>query len=293
MLLKKKYILLIIKICVIVAAFALIFHKADTEELLHYLKSANPLSLIAAYVFLTFAQIISAYRTRFYFASSGLNFNNKFAVGLYFVGMFLNNILPGGIGGDAYKIYIIGKLSDFPRLTSLRLLISERASGLLLLILLSVFFAFFSNLGNVMPHVNLFLLLIVIITIPCYFISIQVLLKEKPTTALRASTYSFFVQIAGAFIITAILYGLGKDITNISDTSGYIMLFLISSVIAILPISIGGAGVRELTFMYGGKLLGLDPEIGIAIAMIYFLVSIICSLNGFIFWHKLEKLYKE
>ncbi len=288
----EKKTILALKLIVIAVAFAVIFSKADTDKIALYLKMVNPVYLLGAYLALTLAQVISAFRVKYYFKTQGLEFNNKFAVGLYFVGMFLNNILPGGIGGDGYKIFLLGKLADFPRLTSLRLLLSDRASGLFILMLLAFGIAY-SCFAQAIPIAKLLLPAAAVITIITYFTGIKLLLKESPKTAVIASLYSFFVQILGIVVILAVLAGLGFHFANYNETAGYVLVFLVSSVLAVLPISIGGVGIRELSFLYGANLLGLDPERGVAIAIIYFVINLACSLNGLLFWHRLEPMYSN
>jgi uncharacterized membrane protein YbhN (UPF0104 family) len=279
---KKNHALLLVKLLFIAAAFALIFWKADIGRISFYLKNVSPFIILLSYVVLTFAQVVSALRTRFYFASVGLELDKKFSIGLYFIGMFFNTILPGGIGGDAYKIYLIHKLKNFPRMKSLRVLLSDRASGLFILLMLLFFLVFFSDVSIVTQYAKIAVLLAVPITILCYFFGIKTFAKELPKTAIFAMPYSFIVQLCGILIVIIILSGLG--ITSGVEAAFYIILFLISSVLSILPISIGGVGLRELTFMYGAPLLGLNPELGITIGIIYFLVNLLCSMNGLAFW---------
>ena len=287
---KKNHLILVLKVFIVTIAFFLVFKNADIAKISSYVKNADILLLAIAYIFLFLAQIISSYRMRFYFSSEGVKLNPRFSIGLYFTSMLYNNILPGGIGGDAYKVYLVSKLANFPKLKSLRLLLSDRASGLFVLLLLAAAAAYFTNLSEIISYFNVLLLLAVIALVPCYLISIHSILKEQPKTALQASIYSFFIQILNVAIIVAIAASFDFDIFT-PQISNYILLFLVASVISIIPISIGGVGLRELTFLYGANLLSSDSELGIAIAMVFFVINIICSLNGLIFWNKLEKVY--
>ena len=60
----------------------------------------------------------------------------------------------------------------------------------------------------------------------------------------------------------------------------YLTLFLISSVVAVLPISIGGIGVRELTFLYGFSLIGGDTTMAVTFSLIFFVITALSSLLG-------------
>lgn len=287
----KKHLILTLKILVIVAAFALVFSKIDTDKLGDYLLQTSPFTIIGCYLALTVAQIASGLRTRYYFAHEGLVFNKKFAIGLYFVGMFFNNLLPGGIGGDGYKVYLLGKLAGFPHLTAVRLLISERANGLLAMLLFMYGLMFFSSVPTLLPYSDLIILAVIIVTIVGYFISIRLLLKEKTATAVGALPYSIAVQFLGIVIVVLLL----TDTAHLSDITGivdYLILFSIASVVAIIPVSIGGIGIREVVFVYGAGWFSLDPELGVAVALLFFVISLLVSLNGLLFWHKLERLYQ-
>lgn len=288
---QKKQLLLTLKLAVIALAFAIIFHKADTDRIGHYLTSLHPLAFIAAYLLLNLAQLASAMRSRYYFNTAGIGLSRYFSIGLYYTGMLYNTLLPGGIGGDAYKIFLLGKLTGCPKLTALRLLLSDRASGLFILMMLAFAFALPANITSIIPLP--LLVLAAIITIPGYIYSAKLLLKEPLSAALGAMPYSLIVQLANVAMVPVIIWGFAPEITHSTAVSGYIFLFLVSSVLAVLPISIGGVGIRELAFMIGAKYLGLDAELGIALAMLFFIVTLITSLNGLFFWHRLEKLYKS
>lgn len=288
---KKRYSTLTLKFLFILASFAFIIWKADVGKIWEYIKTTNPLYLILAYAIMTLAQIVSAYRMRFYYAQENLALNSKFSIGLYFTSMLFNTVLPGGIGGDGYKIYTIGKLAKFPHLRALKIAISERASGLFALLILTSLFYIYTDFREILPYQNYIISALTALLIPAYFISIRILLKEKATTALGATIYSFPIQLLNVAIAFALLVDLGVDAHNVSNVMGYLVIFMISSVAAILPVTIGGAGVREITFFYGANLLGLNAELGITLAFLFFIINAACSLNGLLFWHRLEKIY--
>lgn len=239
---------------------------------------------------MTAAQILSAYRMKHYYAVENVALNNKFSIGLYFTAMMYNTILPGGIGGDGYKIYTIGRLAHFSHLRAFKIALSERGSGLFALLMLTAFFYIFSGFASFVPRQNYIVAGLAIALLPCYFISIRLLLKEKASTAIGAMLYSFPIQLLNAAIGATLAIGLGAG-TSVAQVMAYTVIFMVSSVAAILPVSIGGAGLREITFYYATKLTELDINLGIAIAMLFFIISLLSSLTGFLFWHKLDRLF--
>ena len=64
------------------------------------------------------------------------------------------------------------------------------------------------------------------------------------------------------------------------DYINFAVLFSVASMIAIIPISIGGAGLRELTFLYGAEFLGVAAELGVAFAMMSFVLYVLTALTG-------------
>jgi hypothetical protein len=196
--------------------------------------------------------------------------------------MFYNLVLPGGISGDAYKIYLLAKTTSLTKLAALKLAISERASGLFALSIYLLLLLSFSN-HVMLAKKGLVLITLAIIISLSYFTITQQMLNEQLTVTFTASFLSFLVQGCSLLSATSILTALTTLPFSNPDIINYLIIFMISSIIAIIPISIGGAGLRELTFLYGSKSCGLDPEIGVAFSIIYFVINIIVSLCGVIF----------
>ena len=70
------------------------------------------------------------------------------------------------------------------------------------------------------------------------------------------------------------------------DLLAYLFIFLISSIVSVLPLTIGGIGSREVTFFYGATLLGLDQNTSVGISMIFFLITAFVSLFGMYYHFK-------
>ncbi len=285
----KPYVTPILKLTVIILAFYIVYQHTNTARIGSYLSSFPILILVASYGFISLAQIISAYRSRYYFSTVSLPLNPLFSIGLYFTGSLYNSILPGGIGGDGYKLYALAKWFSFPKKTILRILLSERASGLCALLLITYACAVFIPPTMLFPHRYVTLCGITLCTLITYLLCSRYLLKETIPVTLRAFLYSFLIQALHVIVALMILYSI-NHMTS-SYMISYLMLFLISNILSTIPISIGGVGIRELTFLYGANWLGLDVEKGIALGIVYFAVHMLMSLNGLFFMYKLEKLH--
>jgi hypothetical protein len=59
---------------------------------------------------------------------------------------------------------------------------------------------------------------------------------------------------------------------------------LISSIVSVIQLTIGGIGSREVTFLYGATLLGLDTNTSVGVSVLFFLITAVISLIG-IYYH--------
>ncbi|MCH2038851.1 MAG: flippase-like domain-containing protein, partial [Rickettsiales bacterium] len=251
----KNIIKLLLKLSFAVFCIYFVIRSIDTTELVKHIKHTNLALVFAALVVLFGAQVVSALRMRYYFAHEQCLFKRYDAVAIYFVGALLNLSLPGGIGGDGYKVYIISKLRKIKKLLALKRVVSGRASGLLVLILYTGLLGFFSSLDDLIPYVDAVIAVAMIITVVCYFYSVKILLSEPPMLALGAVKYSAIVQGACVVASSLVFLSIGIDLSNTSVFIDYLVLFMISSIVSILPISLGGIGLREITFVYGALLI--------------------------------------
>jgi len=283
---KHRRIGIFLKSFFTLAALAVIILKADLRHIWDDLKLVSPVYIFTAFIFLNAAQVISALRMRYYFICEGLILSKKFSILFYFAGNFFNLILPGGIGGDGYKAYLMKKLKNFPIMKGVKLLLRSRASGLLLLVLIALILALFSETIIVLPFAKPLIIAAFFANIIGYSILARFILKEDIRTQTGAAGYSFFVQI----LVLATAYFLFKGASIGPGMAEYLLLFMISSIISVLPISMGGVGLRELTFFKGAPLFNLSPELGIAIAIIYFFINSLSSLIGLLFINRLKDL---
>lgn len=282
----KKTAKLLIKITFTALALYLIITNADIQEIEQYIKSIELAYMIFALLILNLGQITSSFRTRYYFATEEYYFRKTYSVALYYIGMFFNRLLPGGVGGDGYMAYLLKKYHKIKILTSVRLLISSRANGLLFLMVFAFIIGFFSDLRDKIPYWYLHMSAGIIITILCYTNLTRLILKEKTRTQIGASKYSLIIQSTVMAASTSLLIGAGAQ----AELVDYLMLFMVSTVATMIPISFGGAGMREISYFYLAPLIGLDAELGIAISLVYFLLDTFSSLAGLYFWYRIESI---
>ncbi|AIL65348.1 hypothetical protein NOVO_04865 [Rickettsiales bacterium Ac37b] len=274
----------------LIVILVLIYLKADISLMLKLLKQINILWVIVAIVILFFSLIFSALRLGVYLAADDIHCSRYFNIALYFVGMLYNNILPGGIGGDAYKIYKISKLYQVPKLILLKIILSDRANGLLVLILLMIVLAFFNEDIKSFSYSDILGMLFLIVTITTYRLVTAKILKEKLKITIKAFKYSIIVQVFSLISAVFVLKSLQSISYKDPQMVSYLIIFMVSSIVSIIPISVGNAGLRELTFIYGSEYLGLNIDVGVIFAFVYFCINLLLSTIGIVFMHNLDAM---
>lgn len=263
----------------------IVLRAVDRKMLLEVLGQAHPGWLLWATGWFIISKLIGAFRFNDLLKTDGIHLNTRRQLRLYWLGMYYNLLLPGGISGDGYKIK---KLMDdfgrpFRRLFSLTLF--DRLSGVLALGQICLLLAF--GLPVLQPFGWLCGLALVA-SIPVSKILFDRMVGASRAVWTKTSLQSLGVQVAQLVSILGIVFALQES----GNWLGYSVVFLVSSVVAMLPLTIGGAGARELTFLWGAQVLFLDPERSVAIAFLFYLISTAVALFGVIYSFKSDTVHE-
>lgn len=281
----RKKLITALKIIVSAALIYFIFTKINLEDVVSTLKRSNPFYLILGVLLVVFSKVMAAFRLNLYFHEIGVKITQSSNLKLYLLGMFYNLFLPGGIGGDAYKGYVIQKEYKSGTKKVVSVLLLDRLSGMLLIFIYACIFSLLIKNG----FFNDFNWLIVL-AIPLSIVTFWLLHKKFFPYTLpifwKSVGYSALVQLSQLVCILCILKSLSIDMA----TFEYLFVFLVSSIVSVIPLTIGGIGSREVTFLYGAKWLGLDASMSISISFVFFLITALISLFGIIYHFRKPKL---
>lgn len=264
----------------------LIFTKVPFNVVARTIKNANPYILAIALFCNIFSLAFSALRSQLYFSYYGLSLKTKDAMSIYYIGSMFNIILPSGIGGDGYKIFLLSKLYHFSKLKSLRTILYERANGLYPLCALSLLILVYTPFYEINIFSKYIINICAVLVTPCYFLGAKYILMDKTEIAFKALPLSFIVQLLQVLSAAFAIYALDTNI-GLQDLKSYIGIFLISSIFVILPISIGGVGIREFCFLEGSKLIYMvDTDKSVSIAVVIFMITIFTAILSIPIWIK-------
>ena len=275
----KNQLKTVFKLLLTGLALFLVFRKIDTTQLFQIVKTIRWLWLIPAVLFFAGSKVATAFRLNLYFKNIGLDISERQNWRLYLVGMFYNLFLPGGIGGDGYKVYLLNKHYKTPVKSLVQASLLDRLAGLVAIVFLLLVLVLKVDLTLLTasqipwePLVGVAALLI----FPAFWFLQQLLLKAFLPSFWKANAWSMAGQLAQLVCAWFILKSLGVT----GNFLAYQLVFLLSSIVAVLPLTIGGVGARELVFVYAHTYVGIDEAVAVAFSLIFFLISAAVSLVG-------------
>ena len=218
------------------------------------------------------------------------------------IGHFFNQVVPSSVGGDVVRGFVAGRgTGDLPssivsialdRLVGLFALLALIAAGQLLIMRFD---------DSRLYEVALAVVGLGLCTLPGVLVLDRIFgryfpvriqraalrlsrdareLIARPALSIPALCVSFAMQGINLSLIAFIANQLGANVT-LSDA-----LLVIPSVllVASLPISLGGWGVRETGLAFGFTMIGQSPSIAVATSIIIGLANLISALPGVGLW---------
>jgi glycosyltransferase 2 family protein len=225
---------------------------------------------------------------------------------LFFIGMFFNQALPGGNGGDAARMYLSRKHGASLRNAINGVIVERVATVLALVILVDVTQPLF--LAHLQPEiakmsvigvVGITLLAIVGIGLVAYLDRLPETLRRwrvvrglgnlgidtrqilfSPARALMPLVWSLIGHLNVSLSCYVLAMAVGLDVTLLD------CVVLIPPILLILtiPISIGGWGVREGAMVTAFALVGVPGEGALVLSLLFGVIGLVVSLPGGIVW---------
>ncbi len=268
----------LVKIIISLLILYFVFTKVNSDEVLSVLRKIKPLPLFAAILVFIASQYISSLRLNKFWSAIGLKLSHTYNWRLYLLGMYYNLLLPGGIGGDGYKILLLSKSHVISKKKLFEAVIFDRLIGLVALLILLL-------IGISLINPFKYAVYLPVLIGPGFLIYRFILQKWFPfydKSLVITLALSLIIQILQLFCAFLILISLGFG----EGILAYLSVFLLSSIAAVLPITFGGAGARELTFLYSAKYFNIDVNAAISLSLVFYLITVLVSLSGIYFSFK-------
>ncbi len=191
----------------------------------------------------------------------------------YMVAAMFNMVFPSVIGGDGVRVFLLAE-EKMPKKEGLLFILLERILGLLCLMILSGFFSFF--LSGMATYLRVGILVgafFSLIAIYIFFFAplkisfekipvikkldpLLQLLRSQKIKMLQVLFFSFVFQIFSVLLsyLSALAFGIHLSFIP------FLVFVPLVWVVLMLPLSIGGIGIREAAFVYFFAQVGLSGE---------------------------------
>ena len=275
----SKLFKLLLKIAVTAICLWYVSGKVNFQKAGIALQNAHWFYLLPALIAFIFSKLLSAIRLNIYFRNINIHLPGWQNVKLYWLGMFYNLFLPGSISGDAYKVILLTKKYNTTYKKTTAAVLLDRFSGLLGLGLI------LSAYSIIVLNNTIYISAIIcgaILAVAVFYLVIKTWLKDFISSFFSTLLLGIAVQASQVVCAYLVMASLNMSFNQ----TEYIFLFLVSSVVAVLPITIGGLGAREVVFLEGSKYFGLIRENSVVISILFYLITLFTSAGGLIYVFK-------
>ena len=304
----KKILLTIVQLAVTVGLLFLVYHDAQKRaEMEQALRHARYYWVVAGILAYLVVEIAAALRWQVLLKVQGIGLSLPRLSGLFLIGMFYNQFLPGGTGGDIIKSYLLLKETD-RKAGALLAVVFDRFIGLVALVaitatLVSLRFDLLSQTYETRRY--LWLLLVLLSTsiasllasflisgfnlfhlLPHKFPGREKLIEIAAAYHLYARHWVATLIAFGASLIAHLAtfatflcaaYALRADVA----VTNFFAVMPIERTISALPISFAGVGVREKvlqTMLH--QVCGVPEGVAVLIGSLSFLIIFLCCIPG-------------
>ena len=304
----KKIILTIIQLGVTVALLVWVYHDPKKlSEMRDALTHARFEWLAAGIVCYFLVELAAGFRWHILLKVQGINLTLPRLSGLFLIGMFYNQFLPGGTGGDIIKSYLLWKETD-RKAGGLLAVVFDRFIGLVALVaitvtLVSMRFDLLAQTHETRRYLWILLILLgvsiaslaasFLITgfklfhlLPHKFPGRERLIEISAAYHLYARHWiatsvafaaSLVAHLATFTTFLCAAYALRADVL----VTNFFAVMPIERTISALPISFAGVGLREKvlqTMLH--QVCGVNEGVAILIGSLSFLIMVVCCLPG-------------
>jgi glycosyltransferase 2 family protein len=261
-----------------------VLSKINIDAVKALILQSNPWWIAAATISYFISIMFSAFRLMSFFKSIDLHIGWKFNLRLYMLGIFYNLCLPGGIGGDGYKIYLLNKRYKQPAKKVFWAILFDRLSGFWAIGFITAVLVIF------LPQLNIPIVMawgIFLAGTALYYFVAHKFFNNYVKYFWQAHAKAIVVQTFQVLTILLVMIGLHYD----GKFSPYLSAFLMSSMAAVVPFSIGGLGFREFIFKYSiTEMFHLNGELAVVLSLSFYVISAVVALLGVYYVFRDDKL---
>jgi uncharacterized membrane protein YbhN (UPF0104 family) len=262
----------------VVLAYFLI-KKVEWEKVFELILTVQIPYLLLATLAYVISQWVSSERLLLSLKRNNIPISRTLNFKLYLKGMFLNLFIPGGIGGDGYKVWYLKRVSNELKIPKLiNILLQDRIIGLAgVLVLIGIIYPFSNFEGiDILPSIALLLIPVAILGL---YLELSYFLPELIRILPTLFIQSIVVQVLQVTCVILIILAFDFQ----PNWLVLAIVFLISSIAIVLPLSIGGLGARETVFVLFATQMDVEAFQAVSVCLLfYFITFVIAAVGGLV-----------
>ncbi len=298
---KRRHIILLAQVLIAVGIFYLIFRGINVSDAIAHMRTAIPAYLVAAFVLLMVQMVFGALRWIQWIRIAGFKPPTGKFISVFTAGSFINSAVPGGVGGDAMRVWMTVRHGASLKISMYVILLDRIVSIVGIGLMVLTFGAMrFLMLGATPQPIDMIALMVALSAVGAtvLLILLNPLLLRCPFTLPRifniprelsrlmgevvhypgkACLLALFVMLTHGFTILALLClakGLHLAITPFDIFASVPSALMLSSI----PITPGGWGVREGSMVLMLKQFAVPAEVALSISVLFGLFLILAHL---------------
>jgi uncharacterized membrane protein YbhN (UPF0104 family) len=308
----RRFVVMVLKIVVSAGLLAFLFRNVDFTEVWRSARQASLVWLIIAMMVYTLNVVAGVWRWQLLLDAQGVRVSSRSLLGSVLVALFFNNFLPSNIGGDVVRIRDTVRPAGSTTLAATVVLV-DRIIGLMGLILVAAVAAssvsgarhaatpiwpswlwvgFAAGIAVGTPMVwapaRVGQLLQPLAVFHREWIGQRIDMLTEVLSRFRARPAALFGCFGGAVFVQAtivvyfftVAYALRLPMT-LWDLAVIVPL---SFIVQMLPVSVNGFGVRELTFVLYFRSVGVPKEAAVLMSLVATVLGMCFSLSGAAVW---------
>lgn len=261
-----------------VGLLVVLVREEGWAEVVETFGKLNAMTLLWGALLFLASRLATVLRWHILLRSGGLDMHFKDSLALTFTGLFASNFLPTTIGGDVVRL--AGAIQmGFDRAVCLASIAADRLIGLLgMSMTLPIGLAYSWNL---LQTADASFLLLGLTQRPIAFLkrtfSVFGIWLKRPSALWQSLLFTWLnmLSLFGALYIF------------INDLGGHVPFWMVAGLwsltyfITLIPISINGYGLMELSFTFFlTQVAGVTPAVGLSVAVLFRAFLILTSLPG-------------
>ena len=303
----KGKIFLLFRLLVTAAILFALFKLIPYEKLVSVYRDSKRGYLALGFFIFFLCLIINIFRWRFLLSSLGVNISIREAFYAYFCGLFLNLFFPSFVAGDVFRSFCISRRhGDTGKVASSVLM--DRFSGAIALIIVALCAFIFGR--SIVPSEGVTIALLFLCVIAgfsslaifskSFFRFLARAFKRRPRLEEKLISFhdklyffkrnpkvfakSFFFSLPIQLLMPTGFFVISRAFDVNLGALYFFIVVPIVTVVALIPITIAGAGTREASAVYFFSLVGIEKSIGLGISLLNLIFLISMGIIGGIFY---------